>query len=434
MVNESYMSGTGNDFICTEYDRDLSDIEIISIVSDALFPIDGVILVEGIDSSTVKMHYFNNDGTPAELCVNGVRCTAKFAVDNNLVDTKNLIVKAPVGDIKAFVENDYVKIEAPLPTTGDSIEIDSYICTTSEVGNPHLMVEVDDVEKFDLEKFSVNARKLDVFSNGINVEIFSVVERKFIYARVNERGVGETDACGSGALALFTYLREINKVDDDAIVLYPGGELELSYENEKLYLKGIDSSTVKMHYFNNDGTPAELCVNGVRCTAKFAVDNNLVDTKNLIVKAPVGDIKAFVENDYVKIEAPLPTTGDSIEIDSYICTTSEVGNPHLMVEVDDVEKFDLEKFSVNARKLDVFSNGINVEIFSVVERKFIYARVNERGVGETDACGSGALALFTYLREINKVDDDAIVLYPGGELELSYENEKLYLKGEVTYL
>ena len=238
MVNESYMSGTGNDFICTEYDRDLSDIEIISIVSDALFPIDGVILVEGIDSSTVKMHYFNNDGTPAELCVNGVRCTAKFAVDNNLVDTKNLIVKAPVGDIKAFVENDYVKIEAPLPTTGDSIEIDNYICTTSEVGNPHLMVEVDDVEKFDLEKFSVNARKLDVFSNGVNVEIYSVVERKFIYARVNERGVGETDACGSGALALFTYLREINKVDDDAIVLYPGGELELSYENEKLYLKG----------------------------------------------------------------------------------------------------------------------------------------------------------------------------------------------------
>ena len=117
------------------------------------------------------MHYFNNDGTPAELCVNGVRCTAKFAVDNNLVNTENLIVKAPVGDIKAFVENDVVKIEAPLPTTGESIEIDSYICTTSEVGNPHLMVEVDDVEKFDLDKFSINARKLEVFSNGINIEI-----------------------------------------------------------------------------------------------------------------------------------------------------------------------------------------------------------------------------------------------------------------------
>ena len=94
----------------------------------------------------------------------------------------------------------------------------------------------------------------------------------------------------------------------------------------------------------------------------------------------------------------------------------------------------ISKIFIKCQKARVFSNGINIEIFSVVERKFIYARVNERGVGETDACGSGALALFTYLREINKVDDDAIVLYPGGELELSYEKEKLYLKGEVTYL
>ena len=238
MVNESYMSGTGNDFICTEYERDLSDIEIISIVSDSLLPIDGVILVEGIDNSSVKMHYFNNDGTPAELCVNGVRCTAKFAVDNNLVDTENLIVKAPVGDIKALVENDAVKIEAPIPSTGESIEINSYKCMTSEVGNPHLMLEVVDVETFDLDTFAATARELDMFTNGINIEIFSVVERKFIYARVNERGVGETDACGSGALALFTYLREINEVDDQAIVLYPGGELELSYEKDKLFLKG----------------------------------------------------------------------------------------------------------------------------------------------------------------------------------------------------
>ena len=238
MVNESYMSGTGNDFICTEYERDLSDIEIISIVSDSLLPIDGVILVEGIDSSSVRMHYFNNDGTSAELCVNGVRCTAKFAVDNNLVDTENLIVKAPVGDIKALVENDAVKIEAPIPSTGESIEINSYKCMTSEVGNPHLMLEVVDVETFDLDTFAATARELDMFTNGINIEIFSVVERKFIYARVNERGVGETDACGSGALALFTYLREINEVDDQAIVLYPGGELELSYEKDKLFLKG----------------------------------------------------------------------------------------------------------------------------------------------------------------------------------------------------
>ena len=114
--------------------------------------------------------------------------------------------------------------------------------------------------------------------------------------------------------------------------------------------------------------------------------------------------------------------------------TSNVGNPHLMVEVDDVDNFDLDNFSETARNTKFFTNGVNVEIYNVIDEKFIYARVNERGVGETDACGSGALALFSYLYSINKVASEAVVVYPGGELELSFLDDKLYLKGIVTYL
>ena len=238
MENEVYMSGTGNDFIVSLYEKELTQIEIISIVGDALIPIDGVIFIEQLNSSTVKMHYFNNDGTPAELCVNGVRCAAKYAVDNQLVDGTTLIVQAPVGNIEAFVDSDIVKIEAPIPTIGNEVEIDSFNCMTSDVGNPHLMVEVDDVENFDLNTFSDKARNIDLFKNGINIEIYSVVDQRFIYARVNERGVGETDACGSGALALFSFLRSNNKVQDEAVVLYPGGELDMSFEDGKIYLKG----------------------------------------------------------------------------------------------------------------------------------------------------------------------------------------------------
>ena len=238
MENEVYMSGTGNDFIVSLYEKELTQIEIISIVGDALIPIDGVIFIEQLNSSTVKMHYFNNDGTPAELCVNGVRCAAKYAVDNQLVDGTTLIVQAPVGNIEAFVDSDIVKIEAPIPTIGKKVEIDSFNCMTSDVGNPHLMVEVDDVENFDLNTFSKNARNIDLFKDGINIEIYSVVDQRLIYARVNERGVGETDACGSGALALFSFLRSNNKVQDEAVVLYPGGELDMSFEDEKMYLKG----------------------------------------------------------------------------------------------------------------------------------------------------------------------------------------------------
>ena len=169
MNKESYMSGTGNNFIVGIYDREVSDIEIISIVADSIMPVDGVIFVEYINSDTVKMHYFNNDGSPAELCVNGVRCTAKYAVDNEMVNTNNLTVLAPVGDLQAFVEDDYVQIHAPNPEIGTEIKIDNKLCMTSNVGNPHLMVEVDDVDNFDLENFSDTARNTKFFTNGVNI-------------------------------------------------------------------------------------------------------------------------------------------------------------------------------------------------------------------------------------------------------------------------
>ena len=87
MNNPQYMSGTGNNFLVSEFELPKTELEIISIVADSLFEIDGVIFVEKIDTETVKMHYYNNDGSTAELCVNGIRCVAKYAFDNFLVKT-----------------------------------------------------------------------------------------------------------------------------------------------------------------------------------------------------------------------------------------------------------------------------------------------------------------------------------------------------------
>ena len=78
MSNFAYMSGTGNDFIVSTYTGPTSEIQIISLVADSDYDVDGVIFVESINNQTVKMHYFNSDGSTAELCVNGVRCTANM--------------------------------------------------------------------------------------------------------------------------------------------------------------------------------------------------------------------------------------------------------------------------------------------------------------------------------------------------------------------
>ena len=116
MNNPQYMSGTGNNFLVSEYENSKTDIEIISIVADSLFDIDGVIYVEKIDSLTVKMHYYNNDGSTAELCVNGIRCVAKYALDNSIVDSNEVTVVAPIGNIKTNIKENIVSIEVSTPT------------------------------------------------------------------------------------------------------------------------------------------------------------------------------------------------------------------------------------------------------------------------------------------------------------------------------
>ena len=239
MNNPHYMYCTGNKFLVSEYENSKTDIEIISIVADSLFDIDGVIYVEKIDSLTVKMHYYNNDGSTAELCVNGIRCVAKYALDNSIVDSNELTVLAPIGNIKTNIKDNTVSIEVSTPTyEKNKLLIDGLECIKSNIGNPHLLVEVDNVDKFDLEQFVKKVYETKEFEKGVNVEIFNLFDKKIINAPVYERGVGETDACGSGAVCMFYYLYNTNQVNNNSLIFYPGGELEMSIEKEIVKLSG----------------------------------------------------------------------------------------------------------------------------------------------------------------------------------------------------
>ena len=240
MNNPQYMSGTGNNFLVSEYENSKTDIEIISIVADSLFDIDGVIYVEKIDSLTVKMHYYNNDGSTAELCVNGIRCVAKYALDNSIVDSNEVTVVAPIGNIKTNIKENTVSIEVSTPSYEENkLLIDGLECIKSNIGNPHLLVEVDNVDKFDLEQFVKKVYETKEFEKGVNVEIFNLFDKKIINARVYERGVGETDACGSGAVCMFYYLYNTNQVNNNSLIFYPGGELEMSIEKEIVKLLSL---------------------------------------------------------------------------------------------------------------------------------------------------------------------------------------------------
>ena len=239
MINPQYMSGTGNTFLVSEYENTKTDIEIISIVADSLFDIDGVIFVEKIDTLTVKMHYYNSDGSTAELCVNGIRCVAKYALDNSIIDSNEVTVVAPIGNIKTNIKENIVSLEISIPSYEENkLLIDGLECIKSNIGNPHLLVEVENVDKFDLEKFVQKVYETKEFEKGVNVEIFNMFDKKIINARVYERGVGETDACGSGAICMFYYLYNTNQVNNNSLIFYPGGELEMSINEKNVTLSG----------------------------------------------------------------------------------------------------------------------------------------------------------------------------------------------------
>jgi len=239
MNNTNYMSGTGNNFLISEYMGEKTNIEIISMVSDSIFDIDGVIFIEKINNNTVKMNYFNNDGSTAELCVNGIRCVAKYAYDNELVDSNIITVIAPIGAIKTVVDDNIVSILINEPSYDkNKIKIDNYECVIANIGNPHLLIEVSNIKEFNLDEFAEKVEKSGVLEGEANIEIYTVIDKKFINARVHERGVGETDACGSGAICMFYYLYDTNKIEKKSIVLYPGGDLEMSIIDNKIQLKG----------------------------------------------------------------------------------------------------------------------------------------------------------------------------------------------------
>ena len=145
--------------------------------------------------------------------------------------------------------------------------------------------------------------------------------------------------------------------------------------------------------------------------------------------------QVYVDDNIVEVSTPIPTfEEEKINVNTYEGVKSSVGNPHFMIEVDDVDELDLEKLNTEVVNEKLFPDGVNVEIYQIVSRNYIKARVFERGVGETDACGSGALCIFNYLNKTDRIDNNSYIMYPGGDLNLRFENNNLYLLGEVRYL
>lgn len=173
------------------------------------------------------------------MCGNGARCVAHWAADRTGAD--RLSVRYASGVYDAVVDGDRVTVEmgvpsvtpADVPLARDEPMIDEdyrgFAFTAVNVGVPHVVSFVGDVADIDVEGVSPRIRHGDRFPEGTNVTFASVDPDGGFRQRTYERGVeGETDSCGTGAVAIAKAAIETGRFSSDSVVVSPpGGDLEV---------------------------------------------------------------------------------------------------------------------------------------------------------------------------------------------------------------
>jgi diaminopimelate epimerase len=257
------MHGTGNDFVLVEAQGDERDWRKLAIaVCDRHFGIgaDGLLLALPSDKAPVRMRVINPDGTEPEMCGNGIRCLAKYAVEHGLVAPRDgyfdvetdsgvltlrvyqqngLVEKVRVGMGKPRLSPAEIPVDvnAEPPLVNIPVELDEgssrrVLCVTAvSMGNPHAVHFIHEfVAAFPLEVIGPAMVWHRLFPNGVNFEVARVLDRRSIEARVWERGAGPTMACGTGASAIMVAARLQGTVDDSVDITLPGGVLTLEWD------------------------------------------------------------------------------------------------------------------------------------------------------------------------------------------------------------
>jgi len=247
--------GTSNDFILYNNENSTSNISIDHVVAlcnrRSGLGADGTIgavrtkniELAGIDhgDATWFMDHHNADGSRAEMCGNGARVFARYLVANGLETEKEFTISTRGGVRRVHLHPDFsVSVEMgparePAPALTPKIRLASGEALLS-VGvffpNPHAVCWVDETA---LPRLNLQEKPIiepgDTFPEGVNVEFAAITGPGEVSMRVFERGVGETQSCGTGACAVAWAARRSDALYQDLAtwkVWVPGGELLVS--------------------------------------------------------------------------------------------------------------------------------------------------------------------------------------------------------------
>jgi diaminopimelate epimerase len=249
------MHGAGNDFVVLDGLADPlpSDLGALARrLADRHFGVgaDQVLVLRPSQAADVRMEIYDADGSQVEMCGNGIRAVFKYLRDRGLTQEREIAVETLGGVVRPrWAGPDLVTVDmgrpvlapAKIPTRlgagGDGPVVDAPLVVdgrvlrvaTVSMGNPHCVIQVDDVDAAPVETLGPRIENHPDFPNRVNVEFVQIVSPTRVRQRTWERGTGETLACGSGACAVAVagVLRRVT--EREITVELRGGELALAW-------------------------------------------------------------------------------------------------------------------------------------------------------------------------------------------------------------
>lgn len=256
IINFTKMNGLGNDFIIIDYENYIksgkSVKELAIKLCDRHFSIgaDGLFVVDpNVTNTDAKWIFYNNDGSIAQMCGNGIRCFAKYLYDKKLVTKKEFSIETLAGTmIPQILDDGRIKVNMSKPILDpQKIPADiennlnfkvpvsdrEFTANAISMGNPHCIIITDENTKELALKYGREIETHKLFPEKTNVEFIKILSRNEINLDVWERGCGITLACGTGACAS-TVAGILNGLLDSKVkVNLPGGQLEIEWRGTK---------------------------------------------------------------------------------------------------------------------------------------------------------------------------------------------------------
>ena len=255
------MDGLGNDFVIIDqriHDFNLSKDEIIKICDRGFIGCDQLILIKKNRTIDAGLEFYNSDGSVSGACGNGTRCVADLLAKEN--NKKEIILWTSGGILRSKILDDNLVEteigtsktnwnEIPLSQNLNTKNLNIKIIdknkkehiggTAVNVGNPHVVFFVDNIEDYDLKKIGPEIENNKLFPERCNVTLAKVINKNLIKVKVWERGAGLTKACGTAACATAVAGNIKGLIEKTTDIEFVLGKLTISIdEKNSIHMKG----------------------------------------------------------------------------------------------------------------------------------------------------------------------------------------------------